>query len=67
MSWADLHAAATVISQSGQVVTQIHTRSDVAPESWSHGDNSAHVFAGADVDMVVTSTGQRFTEFGVNQ
>jgi hypothetical protein len=55
--WPRVAALAQVLSEAGQLVTQLHCTDDVCPASWAHGDATTHVVAGADRNAVVTTDG----------
>jgi len=54
-----MHALATVLSQQGKLVTQIHFSGET-PATWQHGDAGAALHSGAAVDMVVSTDGEVF-------
>jgi len=55
--WLAVAALAQTLSESGELVTQLHCTAEHCPSSWDHSGNGAHVFAGAETDMVVTTDG----------
>ena len=65
--WLSVAALAQTLAESGELVTQLHCTADDCPSSWDHRGNGAHVFAGAEVDVVITTDGTRHLVSEVTQ